>query len=95
MSAQMRTTSTTAVVSLVCGILCWVALPFVAAIVAVVCGHIARGEIRRAAPGSIDGDGMAVAGLILGYLHLALIAAAVLFVFGVLGGLVTLANWHW
>ena len=38
---------------------------------------------------------MAVAGLILGYLHLALIVAAVLFVFGVLGGLVTLANWHW
>jgi len=66
-------TSTLAVVSLVSGILAWCALPFVGAIVAVVCGHLARGEIRRtpfdARP---DGDSMAVAGLVLGYVQLLL-----------------------
>jgi len=94
MSAQPRTTSTTALISLVFGVLCWIALPFAAAIVAVICGHIARGEIRRAAPGTIDGEGMAVAGLILGYLHLALIAVGLMLVFGFLGGLAFFAHWH-
>jgi hypothetical protein len=88
-------TSGTAIASMVCGILSWTALPFVAAVVAVVCGHIARAEIRRAPPGTIEGDGFAVAGLILGYLHLALIAAIVLFVFAFLGGLAWLAHFNW
>jgi hypothetical protein len=87
MSTPARTTSTTAIVSLVFGIICWVAIPFIGAIVAIICGHVARTEIRNAPPGSVDGDGMAVAGLILGYLHLALIAMFLLLVFTVLGGL--------
>ena len=66
MNMPMRTTSTTAIVSLIFGVTCWVAIPFVGALVAVVCGHLARGEIRRAPPDSMDGDGMALAGLILG-----------------------------
>ena len=86
MNVPVRTTSTTAIVSLVFGVICWVAIPFIGAIVAIVCGHVARTEIRNAPPGSIDGDGMAVAGLILGYLHLALIAMFLLLVFTVLGG---------
>jgi len=86
MNVPARTTSTTAIVSLVFGVICWVAIPFIGAIVAIVCGHVARTEIRNAPPGSIDGDGMAVAGLILGYLHLALIAMFLLLVFTVLGG---------
>jgi len=59
MNIPARITSTTAVISLVFGILCWMAIPFIGAIVAVVCGHLARGEIRRAPPGSMEGDGMA------------------------------------
>jgi hypothetical protein len=94
MNATPRPTSTTAIVSLVCGILCWIALPFVAAVVAVVCGHIARSELRRAPPGAIDGDGMAIAGLILGYLHLGLFAVAILLIFTVLGGLAFFGHWH-
>ena len=70
------------------------ALPFVGAIVAVVCGHAARGEIKRAPPGSIEGDGMAVTGLILGYAHLALFVLAVMAVFMFFGGLAFLAHWH-
>ncbi|MGH8160461.1 MAG: DUF4190 domain-containing protein [Rhodanobacter sp.] len=81
-------TSTLAVVSLVFGILSWCLVPFIGAIVAVVCGHLARSEIRRAPAGTvIEGDGMAVAGLVLGYIHLAVallvVIVAILF-FGVL-----------
>ncbi|HEX7731716.1 MAG TPA: DUF4190 domain-containing protein [Rhodanobacter sp.] len=67
-----RSTNALAVVSMVCGIAAWCVFPFIGAIVAVVCGHLARGEIRRAPPGSTEGDGMAVAGLALGYAQLAL-----------------------
>jgi len=94
MSVPPRTTNTTAVVSLVFGVLCWVGIPFIGAVVAVVCGHVARREIRAAAPGSVDGDGMAVAGLILGYLQLALFFAAIMVIFTVLGGLAFFAHLH-
>jgi hypothetical protein len=88
MNTPATQTSTTAVISLVFGIICWIALPFLGAIVAVMCGHAARGEIRRAPPGTIEGDGMALAGLILGYLHLALTALVVCGVILVLLGVV-------
>lgn len=85
-------TSGTAVASLVFGILSWVVLPFIGAILAVILGHSARGEIRRAPPGMIDGDGMAVAGLILGWAHLALFILVIGFVFLFLGGLAFFAH---
>ena len=65
-----RTTSALAVVSLVSGIAAWCMLPVVGAIGAIVCGHLARGEIRRA-PDRLEGDGLAIAGLVLGYVQLA------------------------
>ncbi len=64
-------TSGSAVASLIFGILAWVFLPLIGAIVAVILGHIARGEIRRAPRGAIEGDGLAIAGLVLGYVQLA------------------------
>ena len=70
-------TSGTAVASLILGILAWVVLPLIGAILAVVLGHIARSEIRRSPPGSVEGDGMAIAGLVLGYLHLGLLLVAI------------------
>ena len=94
MNAPMRQTSTLAVVSLVFGILGWTLLPFLGSLVAVVCGHMARGEIRRAL-GALEGDGMAVAGLVLGYLVIGLsvlaVMAAILF-FGGLAALIGLAG---
>jgi len=87
MNITARTTSIPAIVSLVFGIICWVAMPFIGAIVAVICGHVARGEIRRAPPGTIEGDGMAIAGLILGYAHLALFALAMFLFVTFFGGL--------
>ena len=68
---QPAQTSGTAIASLVFGIVSWVALPVIGALVAIICGHVARSEIRRVPVGTIDGDGMALAGLILGYVQLA------------------------
>ncbi|OGO14012.1 MAG: hypothetical protein A2Z66_12925 [Chloroflexi bacterium RBG_13_66_10] len=64
-------TSTMAIVSLITGILAYVMLPFVGAIAAVITGHLAKKEIRESG-GWLIGDGLATAGLILGYVHLAL-----------------------
>ena len=61
MNAPIRQTSTLAVVSLVFGILGWTLLPFLGSLVAVVCGHMARGEIRRA-QGNLEGGGRGGAG---------------------------------
>ena len=68
--------STAAVVSLIFGILSWVFLPVIGPIVAVVAGHMARAEIRRL-NGQVGGGGMAMAGLVLGYLQIALLALAI------------------
>lgn len=84
-------TSTTAVLSLVFGILSWCLLPLVGAVVAIVTGHVARGELRRAAPGELEGDGMAVAGLVLGWTNLALLLLGLVLVLFVFGGIAWLA----
>jgi len=78
--AIQRTTNTLAVLSLAFGIATWVLLPMLGAVIAIVCGHMARGEIRRAPIGSMEGDSMAVIGLVLGYVQIAFIAASVMFV---------------
>ena len=95
MNTSIRTTSTIAVVSLVFGVLCWSVFPFAGAIIAIVCGHAARSEIRRTQPGGIEGHGMAIAGMILGYAQLALLTLGVLILFGFLGGLAFFGHWHW
>jgi hypothetical protein len=79
-------TSSLAIVSLIFGILAYVFLPFVGALIAVICGHSARSEIRRAPPGSLNGDGLALAGLILDWIQLAFTAIAVVFFVLVLFG---------
>jgi len=88
-------TSTTAIVSLVFGALCWMALPVVGAIVAIVCGHVARREIRAAAPRTVEGDGLALAGLILGYVQLALSILILLAIAVVIGHMPWPHDWHW
>ncbi|HZF96793.1 MAG TPA: DUF4190 domain-containing protein [Pseudoxanthomonas sp.] len=65
MNAPVRLTSTLAIVSLVTGVLGWTLMPFFGSLVAIVTGHMARGEIRRN-PG-MEGDSMAVIGLVLGW----------------------------
>lgn len=78
-------TNTMAIISLATGVASWVLLPLVGAIVAIVTGHIARGEIKRSG-GLQDGDGLAIAGLVLGYLNLVTSCVLpLLIIFGILG----------
>jgi hypothetical protein len=64
--------STMAIISLIAGILGLTVFPIVGSIVAVVTGHMAKGEIARS-NGTLGGSGLATAGLILGYVGLVLL----------------------
>ena len=86
MDANTKTTSTYAILSLAFGIIAWLMAPLLGAIVAVICGHLARAEIRRS-PHPLEGDGMAIAGLILGYLQIALAVLLALIIAIFFGGL--------
>jgi len=86
---EVRTTSTTAVISLIFGILSWILLPVIGAVVAIVCGHMARSEIKRSG-GAIDGDAFAIAGLLLGWTHVVLLVSAVVIAILFFGGLLAL-----
>lgn len=79
-----------AVASLVFGILGWVMVPVLAPVLAIIFGHVARAQIRATGQG---GGGMAVAGLILGYVNLALavIALGVLIILVVIAAVATSA----
>jgi type II secretory pathway pseudopilin PulG len=57
-------TSGKAITSLVCGLMFFIPFAFVAAIVF---GHLALSEIKKSA-GRLKGDGLAIAGLVLGYM---------------------------
>ncbi|MGY0505356.1 DUF4190 domain-containing protein [Luteimonas sp. e5] len=81
-----RQTSALAVVSLISGLLSWLALPLVGSVVAIVCGHMARSEIRKQ-PQQLEGDTMAVIGLVLGWLQIGFVVLALLVIFLFLGGL--------
>ena len=92
MNATPRTTSTRAIVSLVSGLLGWSFVPWLGSIVAVITGHLARTEIRRE-PERLEGDGMAVAGLVLGYAMLVLSLLGLLLVVLFFGGLAVVLGW--
>jgi hypothetical protein len=77
-------TSVLAVMSMICGVFSITLLiPGVAGIAAVVCGHLARGRVRRS-KGWLLGEGMATAGLVTGYLGLFLVLLAGLFILALL-----------
>ena len=76
-------TNSLAIASLVFGIGSWLVCPFVGGVLAVIFGHVARGQIRRTGEA---GGGFAMAGLILGYIHLAIaIIAAIVWLVLVAG----------
>ena len=95
-TSTTRQTSTMAIVSLVSGLLGLSLLPLIGSLVAIITGHIARSEIRSN-PQAIEGDGLAVAGLVMGYAMVAIAVASVLALilfFGGLAALFALAS-HW
>lgn len=67
----VRNRSTLAVFSLVLGILGYVCFPGVAGLGAVICGHLALKEIQRQ---PAEGKSLAMIGLILGYINVAIVA---------------------
>ncbi|HKV88580.1 MAG TPA: DUF4190 domain-containing protein [Candidatus Dormibacteraeota bacterium] len=77
-------TNSMAVASLVAGIAAWVICPLLGAILAIIFGFIARGQIKTTGEA---GSGLALAGLILGFAHLALSALALIVAIVVFGGL--------
>ena len=85
-----RQTSTLAILALVAGILGWTLLPFLGSLGGIIFGHMARGEIRRS-NGQLDGDGLAVTGLVLGWINVMLAVLLVLVIFMFFGGLAWLA----
>lgn len=75
-----RKTSGLAIASLICGITAWTILPiFLNAIAAVITGSLAKKEIRES-NGTIVGSSLATAGLILGWVQIALAILAVLII---------------
>jgi WD40 repeat protein len=78
-------TSSLAIASLVLGLLsplflCVCNLSLLTSLTAVITGHLALGEIRRGG-GRVDGSGLAVTGLVSGYLLLAVSIAVLILVF--------------
>jgi len=80
-----KPTNTMAVISLISGILGLTVVPFLGSIIALVLGYMARKEIKES-DGAQEGDGIAVAGLVMGWIGVGLgacacIAALALFLF--------------
>jgi len=63
--------STTAIISLIAGICGLTVFPFLGSVIAVITGHMAKGEIARSG-GALGGSGAATWGLILGYVGIGL-----------------------
>jgi hypothetical protein len=75
--------SNMAIASMVLGLLGWTLLPGLASIAAVITGHMAKKEIKESM-GQLAGDGMATAGLIMGYASVAIVLCVCLAMAGML-----------
>ncbi|ADV27088.1 hypothetical protein Psesu_1240 [Pseudoxanthomonas suwonensis 11-1] len=88
---QIPKTSPLAITSLVTGLLGWTLLPLLGSLVAIVTGHMARSEIRRSR-GVLDGDGLAMVGLVLGWLPVLIGVLGLVVIFMFLGGIAWLGT---
>lgn len=86
MNTPIKETSALALTSLISGILGWTVLPWLGSIVAIITGHMARSEIR-ANPTTKEGDGLALAGLIMGWAMMVVSILTILVIFLFFGGL--------
>ena len=87
-------TSTLATVSLISGILGFTFLPVLAGIIALITGYMARGETRSIPPRA-SGDGLATAGIVMGYIQLGLAVVSfccIIAYFVLVSGLLISAN---
>lgn len=70
--AGQAVTSGKATASLICGIVAYLILPFIAALPAIILGHLALSDIKKKA-GQLKGSGLAIAGMVMGYAQVVLI----------------------
>lgn len=70
-SSNSGPNSTTAIISLIAGILGLSFIPVIGSIVALLTGYMAKNEIRQSA-GSFSGEGLATAGIVLGWIGVGL-----------------------
>lgn len=85
---MIATTSGWAIFSLIAGILGWLGVFGLGGLAAIITGHIAKNEIRNSR-GMVGGDGMATAGLVLGYLNVGLTVLGGCLVILIFGGLIS------
>ena len=83
--------STLAIVSLIAALLGFTLFPVIGGIIALITGYMARNETRSIPPRA-SGDGMATAGIIMGWIQLGLLVVGIcctiayfVFVLGVIG----------
>jgi len=76
MNYTVLPTSTLATISLIAGILGFMGLPVIASIVAIWTGYEARKETRSIPP-KASGDGMATAGIVMGWIQIGLAVVAI------------------
>ena len=69
-------TSTMATVSMIAGILGFTFLPLIGTIIALITGYMARQETHSVPP-KASGDGMATAGIIMGWIQIGLVVVGV------------------
>jgi uncharacterized protein DUF4190 len=84
-SATAPRTAPMAIVSLVLAILSFFCGAFLTAIPAIICGHIASSAIKKSS-GALHGKGIAIAGLILGYIAIPMAVLQVWFLVGMFQG---------
>lgn len=76
--------STLAILSLVFGIASYLVVPVIGSLAAIILGHIAKSEIKKS-NGTLTGNGMATAGLVLGYVQWAFLILGLIILVLVLG----------
>ncbi len=76
------------IVSLISGILGWLGIFGLGGLAAVISGHVAKSQIQASA-GRMTGDGFATAGLVLGYLNIALTALGICIFILILAGVIS------
>ena len=84
-------TNTWAIVSLVSSIAGWIFFPIVGGLAGVITGHMARREIKDSL-GAQGGDGLAIAGLVIGYLNLLTYCGGLLLFLLFFGGMIGLSS---
>jgi len=76
MNYTILPTSTLATISLIAGILGFAGFPVIASVVAIWTGYAARNDTRSIPPRA-SGDGMATAGIVMGWIQIGLAVVAI------------------